>query len=184
MTMPSAKLACTASAQRFEEWKRRPVYMAHCFTANLARQLCGVQLKPGEGMASVMGIPERWGLAPFARWRRSAPPRPMSFAAVLRLLRAACAANGSSSRDAHGKSDRRRGVRSNQREASTLWLQVRTTYVLPSFQLIRIIRSVESYSPLMRAAALRNLVCSAPYEVTRGRCYSERRRLVRAYFGV
>ena len=64
------------------------------------------------------------------------------------------------------------------------WLQVRTTYVLPSFQLIRIIRSVESYSPLMRASALRNLVCSAPYEVTRGRCYSERRRLVRAYFGV
>ncbi len=65
MTMPSAKLACTASAQRFEEWKRRPVYMAHCFTANLARQLCGVQLKPGEGMASVMGIPEAMGLSTF-----------------------------------------------------------------------------------------------------------------------
>lgn len=65
MTMPSAKLACTASAQRFEEWKRRPVYMAHCFTANLARQLCGVQLKPGEGMASVMGVPEAMGLITF-----------------------------------------------------------------------------------------------------------------------
>lgn len=64
------------------------------------------------------------------------------------------------------------------------WLHVRATSVLPSFHLIRIIRSAESYSPLMRAAALRNLVCSAPIEIIRGRCYSERRRLVRAYFGV
>jgi len=61
---------------------------------------------------------------------------------------------------------------------------VRTTYVLPRFHLLRVIRSAKSYSPLMRAAALRNLVCSAPIEITRGRCYSERRRLVRAYFGV
>ncbi len=61
---------------------------------------------------------------------------------------------------------------------------VRTTYVLPRFHLIRIIRSAESYSPQMRAAALRNLVYSAPIEVTQGRCYLEKRRLVRAHYGV
>lgn len=61
---------------------------------------------------------------------------------------------------------------------------VRTTYVLPRHHLIRIAKSKDSYSPLLRAATLRNLVSTAPLEVTQGRCYPERRRLVRAHYGI
>lgn len=61
-------------------------------------------------------------------------------------------------------------------------LHVRTTSVLPAYHLVRIARS--PYSPQMRSAALRNLVCQAPIEVTLGRPYPEKRRLVRAHYGV
>lgn len=60
---------------------------------------------------------------------------------------------------------------------------IRATYVLPVHHLVRVARS-SSYSPLMRCAALRNLVAVAPLEVTRGRCFLERRRLVRAHYQV
>jgi len=65
MTMTSTKLACAASGQSFEEWLRRPVYMAHCFTSKLARELCGIQLKSGEGMASVHSPTGAYGLSTF-----------------------------------------------------------------------------------------------------------------------
>jgi len=63
-------------------------------------------------------------------------------------------------------------------------LHVRTTNVLPIYHLVRIAKARDSYSPQMRAAALRNLVAQAPVEVTQGRCFAERRRLVRAHYEV
>ncbi len=59
-------------------------------------------------------------------------------------------------------------------------LHVRTTSVLAAYHLVRIARS--SHSPQMCSAALRNLVCRAPIEVTSGRPYPEKRRLVRAHY--
>lgn len=61
---------------------------------------------------------------------------------------------------------------------------VRATFPLSTIDLIQVINAADRYSALMRAAALRNLVCLAPVEVTQGRSYLERRRLVRAHFGV
>lgn len=60
---------------------------------------------------------------------------------------------------------------------------LRATDVLPPFHLVRVAQE-EGYSVLMRAAALRNLTACAPIEVTKGRPYAERRRLVRAHFGI
>lgn len=61
---------------------------------------------------------------------------------------------------------------------------IRATNVLPIHHLVRVASAKNQYSPLMRAAALRNLVASAPVEVTKGRCYLERRKLVRAHYGI
>jgi hypothetical protein len=61
---------------------------------------------------------------------------------------------------------------------------IRATNVLPIYHLIRVAKAKDQYSPLMRAAALRNLVGNAPLEVTRGACYSARRRSVRAFYGI
>ena len=61
---------------------------------------------------------------------------------------------------------------------------IRATDVLPVFHLVRVAQAKDQYSPLMRLAALRNLVASAPLEVTKGRYYLERRRLVRAHYGI
>ena len=61
---------------------------------------------------------------------------------------------------------------------------IRSTNVLPIYHLVRVANAKEQYSPLMRAAALRNLVCIAPLEITKGACYLERRRSVRAFYGI
>lgn len=61
---------------------------------------------------------------------------------------------------------------------------IRATYVLPMCHLVRVAKAKDHYSPLVRSAALRNLVCIAPLEVTKGACYSVRRRLVRAFYGI
>lgn len=61
---------------------------------------------------------------------------------------------------------------------------IKTTYPLPAHELIRIIRAREGYAPLVRVAALRNLICCTSVEITQGRSYLERRRLVRHHFGV
>ncbi|RUP35714.1 MAG: hypothetical protein EKK45_00310 [Curvibacter sp.] len=61
---------------------------------------------------------------------------------------------------------------------------IRATDVLPPHHMLRVIRSKERYTPFFRAAVLRNLVCNAPVEVTHGRPYAERRRLVRDHYGV
>ncbi len=61
---------------------------------------------------------------------------------------------------------------------------LKVTNALPVDQLVRVIRSKDSYSASFRVAALRNLVSAAPLEVTRGRVYCERRRLVRAHYSV
>ena len=50
--------------------------------------------------------------------------------------------------------------------------------------LIEVIKSKERYSPLLRAAALRNLIRMAPIEVKQGQPYLRARRLVRAHYGV
>lgn len=61
---------------------------------------------------------------------------------------------------------------------------VRDTYKLPTHALVAIIGAKGRYSVRLRAAALRNLVCSSPVELTQGRCYSASRRLVRAHYGI
>ena len=61
---------------------------------------------------------------------------------------------------------------------------IRATDCLPTYHLVRIIRSKDCYSVRMRAAALRTLVCKAPLDVTLGRPYAERRRLVRKHYDV
>jgi hypothetical protein len=61
---------------------------------------------------------------------------------------------------------------------------IRATYALPIYHLVRMAKAKKQYPTLLRAAALRNLVCIAPLEVTKGACYSERRRAVRAFYGI
>lgn len=63
------------------------------------------------------------------------------------------------------------------------WGHIRTTYVLPAHHLVLVIRD-QTYSARFRAAALRNLVAVAPIEVTKGRCFAERRKLVRQHYQV
>jgi hypothetical protein len=57
-------LACTASGQAFEEWRRRPVYAAQCRTFAVALELCGVTLANGQGLATRMDAPDN-GLSLF-----------------------------------------------------------------------------------------------------------------------
>jgi len=61
---------------------------------------------------------------------------------------------------------------------------IRQTHRLPLHELVRVVGAKLMYSPRLRAAALRNLVASTPTAITLGRCYAERRRLVRRHFGV
>lgn len=70
MNQHPAKLACTASGMGFEEWRRRPVYRTQCFTFSVARQLCGINLKPGQGLAMAIGDTSGQGLDEF----RCLPP--------------------------------------------------------------------------------------------------------------
>jgi hypothetical protein len=61
---------------------------------------------------------------------------------------------------------------------------VAQSYGLSADQLVAVIKARDQFTVRMRAAALRNLVCSAPLAVTQGRPYAERRRLARAHYGV
>ncbi len=61
---------------------------------------------------------------------------------------------------------------------------VRQTYGLAEDELVRVIRASEQYTPALRVAALRNLVAIAPISVTQGRCYAQRRSLVRAHYAI
>lgn len=61
---------------------------------------------------------------------------------------------------------------------------IRATHCLPAYHLVRIIRSKDCYSVRVRAAALRNLVGIASLDVTQGRPFAERRRLVRQHYDV
>jgi hypothetical protein len=63
------------------------------------------------------------------------------------------------------------------------WGHLSATGVLPRHHLVRVIRD-KSYSALLRSAALRNLTCIAPLEVTQGQPYAQRRRLVRKHYNV
>src|SRR5450830_899857 len=65
-----AKVASTASGMSFEQWKNRPVYKAQCHTESIARQLCGIHLRPGEGLGMVLGERRADGLTLF----RCLPP--------------------------------------------------------------------------------------------------------------
>lgn len=60
---------------------------------------------------------------------------------------------------------------------------IRTVEVLPNYHVLRVIRE-PSYPPRVRAAALRILVDRAPIDVTKGRPFAERRRLVRKHYKV
>ncbi|CAN7650979.1 hypothetical protein LJR129_005083 [Acidovorax sp. LjRoot129] len=70
-----------------------------------------------------------------------------------------------------------------QREQRFIAL-IRETYSQPPHALIEIARNKDRYSVILRSAALRNLVSSSPTELTLGRCYAERRRIVRAHYGI
>jgi len=61
---------------------------------------------------------------------------------------------------------------------------IRATNVLPIYHLVRVAKAKNQYSPLMRTAALRNLVGIAPLEITKGACFAKRRRLVRSFYGI
>jgi hypothetical protein len=58
------------------------------------------------------------------------------------------------------------------------------TYGLSIGELVHIVRATTRYSTQYRAAALRNLACSAPTSVTGGRPYADRRRRVRQHYGI
>lgn len=65
--MPSIytpKLASTASGMSFNDWRRRPVYVAHCKTFAVARVLLGIHLEPGQGLATHLNDDES-GLSTF-----------------------------------------------------------------------------------------------------------------------
>lgn len=61
---------------------------------------------------------------------------------------------------------------------------IRDTYRLPTHALVTVVGDKDRYSIRLRAAALRNLVCSSSLEVTQGRPYAASRRAVRAHFGI
>lgn len=61
---------------------------------------------------------------------------------------------------------------------------VHDTYGLSHELLVHIVRSKDRYSVHYRTAALRHLVMSAPLDVTGGRPFAGRRRLVRRHYGI
>jgi len=63
----------------------------------------------------------------------------------------------------------------------TFFGHIRACDVLPPFHLRRVIAD-KGYSARLRAAALRVLTAIAPIEVTQGRPFAERRRLVRRHY--
>lgn len=60
---------------------------------------------------------------------------------------------------------------------------IRATRRLREEELVRIAAD-KGYSLSVRSAALRNLVTLAPVEVTLGRPFAQRRRLVREHYGI
>lgn len=63
-------------------------------------------------------------------------------------------------------------------------MQMFRLYGLPQDELVRIARSKQLYSTHYRAAALRHLVVEAPLAVTGGLPFAQRRRRVRAHYGI
>lgn len=61
---------------------------------------------------------------------------------------------------------------------------LRATEVLPIHDLVNIAQAIDRFSPLMRSAALRQIVGKAPLEITHGRPYAESRRLCRVHFSI
>jgi hypothetical protein len=59
---------------------------------------------------------------------------------------------------------------------------IHSTYGLSAGQLQSIINNSTAYSAMFRAAALRNLTCGSPVEITGGWPYAARRRAVRAHY--
>lgn len=47
-------MVATKSACNFEQFMRRPVYKVQCFTTRIARQLVGIHVPNGQGLASAM----------------------------------------------------------------------------------------------------------------------------------
>lgn len=59
---------------------------------------------------------------------------------------------------------------------------IRNTYGLNAEQLKAVVNNRTAYSAMFRAAALRNLTCSSPVEITGGWPYAASRRAVRAHY--
>jgi microcystin degradation protein MlrC len=63
-------------------------------------------------------------------------------------------------------------------------MQMFHLYGLPKDELVRIVKAKRRYSAHYRAAALRHLVVEAPLAVTGGLPFAQRRRRVRAHYGI
>jgi hypothetical protein len=63
-------------------------------------------------------------------------------------------------------------------------MQIFHLYGLSQDELVRIVKSKRLYSAQYRAAALRHLVVDAPLSVTGGQPFAQRRRRVRAHYGI
>lgn len=61
---------------------------------------------------------------------------------------------------------------------------VRETILIPTDQLVHVVRSSGQWSARFRAAALRNLISKTPLEVTGGAPFLERRRATRKHYQV
>jgi hypothetical protein len=61
---------------------------------------------------------------------------------------------------------------------------IRSTYGLSAEQLRHIISNGTAHSTMFRAAALRNLTCVSPVEITGGWPYAARRRAVRTHYNL
>jgi hypothetical protein len=70
---------------------------------------------------------------------------------------------------------------SERRQA--FYRSVRAVDVLPQHHLVRIAKE-RGYHVRVRAAALRVLTSTSPVEITMGRPYAERRRLVRKHYDI
>lgn len=81
------KLASLASGLSFEDWRRRPVYKAHCNTFSVAQALCGIRLAPGQGLATELHG-DSTGLSSFRALRPYRTPEGISLRnAVAREIR-------------------------------------------------------------------------------------------------
>ncbi|WP_157497268.1 hypothetical protein [Diaphorobacter sp. J5-51] len=48
------RTACIANGMKFEYWRTRPAYRAHCATAHIANKICGIGSEEFGGMGALL----------------------------------------------------------------------------------------------------------------------------------